>query len=600
MILDPDWTAHFANPLPLPTRIELGKKKILNVDIRQTEQWLGLTDADGAPLTTTVWGYGVNGKVGYPGPTFVATAGEPQVFVWRNQLPLGPHLLPVDTSTHQAMPTQAGMIPTVTHLHGGRVDSASDGLPEAWYTQGFAEVGPAFVSRFQTYSNDQQAGTLWYHDHALGLTRLNVYAGLAGFYILHDKNEVALVKAGVLPGGKYDVEMAIQDRSFTADGQLYIPAYADDPIPGTTETVADTLPEHYHGPYPTVVPEFFGDHILVNGMAWPKFGVEAGEYRMRVLNGSDSRFYVLQTDNPWVKVTMVGSDIGLLPQAVTVMDGDGVQEEGEQLVMAPGERMELVFDFGAVGGQSVVLRNHGPAFDPFKGMDGDALAGGIDSAQGYSVGEIMRFDVAAGPALNNASVEDGTVLDPTYQAILDSDADVVRKLGLFEQTDHHGRIMPMLGVAEESLDAAGNTVFGPLMWDDPTTERPLLGDTEIWEIHNFTEDAHPIHLHLVKFQVLGRHAMSFTDEDEDGVPDDVTGDGAVVAGEDTVIDPNGFVRIEDEGWQDTAWVAPGEVIRIAATFDIAGEYVWHCHVLSHEDNEMMRRFEVVDPMALAA
>ncbi|MBF0372440.1 MAG: multicopper oxidase domain-containing protein, partial [Alphaproteobacteria bacterium] len=126
------------------------------------------------------------------------------------------------------------------------------------------------------------------------------------------------------------------------------------------------------------------------------------------------------------------------------------------------------------------------------------------------------------------------------------------------------------------------------------------GDTEIWEIHNFTEDAHPIHLHLVEFQVLGRHAMSFTDQDEDGVPDDVTGDGAVVAGEDTFIDPNGFVRIEDEGWQDTAWVAPGEVIRIAATFDIAGEYVWHCHVLSHEDNEMMRRFEVVDPMALAA
>jgi spore coat protein A len=197
-----------------------------------------------------------------------------------------------------------------------------------------------------TYGNDQQAATLWYHDHALGITRLNVYAGLAGFYVLQDQNRLDLVKQGVLPSGNYDLGMAIQDRAFTADGQLYYPAYKNDPLPGTTDTVGDVVPQTFYDAFgedaPSAVPEFFGDTILVNGMAWPKLDVAAGDYEFRLLNGSDSRFYVLSVDNPNVGMYLVGTDGGLLKNVVTINDGDGIAEANEFLVLAPGDRVELV------------------------------------------------------------------------------------------------------------------------------------------------------------------------------------------------------------------------------------------------------------------
>jgi spore coat protein A, manganese oxidase len=179
------------------------------------------------------------------------------------------------------------------------------------------------------------------------------------------------------------------------------------------------------------------------------------------------------------------------------------------------------------------------------------------------------------------------------------DTALTRKLGLFEGEDEYGRVMPMLGLAEQGAEMSGHSVpFGPLMWDDPVTETPTLDTTEVWEIYNFTADAHPIHLHLTQFQVLERDQISFVDADGNGIPDNMRGDAAVTAGSNSAFDDvikTAQVSLTpmDFGWQDTAWVAPGQSMKIIAKFDLPGEFVWHCHILSHEDNEMMRPFVVV-------
>jgi spore coat protein A, manganese oxidase len=628
----------FENALPLPTRIDTWTRPHLNVQIRETEQFLGLYAEDGTPLTTTVWGYGTNASnTSYPGPTIVAYEGKQLNVQWQNFLPTTDHLLPVDTSIHLAdpvrRPLEKGYVPVVTHLHGGHTESASDGLPDAWYTQvggrggnGPAEVGSGYVKRVYTYDNDQEAAPLWYHDHALGLTRLNVYAGLAGFYLLQDEEKQALQAAGVLPGLDNTVEMAIQDRAFTADGQLYLPAYRDDPLPGTDMTVGDMVPEAFYtangDDAASIVPEFLGDVILVNGMAWPTHTVALGEAHFTILNGSDSRFYVLEFSDPNVRVTLVGVDGGLLPEAIEIADGNGVHDQtSEFFVIAPGDRVELVVDFSnLIDGSEVLLTNRGPAFEPFKGLvyETGELAGGAEAASlADPVGAIMKFVADAGKPTIDVSVEGGTTLSTSFRDLASLAPDNTRMLGLFEGEDEYGRINPLLGTAGSWEDGYGilhpdtmmpDGTFGPLNFHAPTTEIIQLGDLEHWEIFNFTPDAHPIHLHLVQYQVLEKLAFDFHDEDEDGVPDDTGEDGRIdygFASRGDVLDDPSFdiivfddaplsVRPEEQGWQDTVWVGPGEMIRIAAEFDRPGPYVWHCHILSHEDHEMMRPFEVVD------
>lgn len=611
-LLDPSTQKRFINDLPIPKVIDATKGGSYTLEIRETYQWLGLTDKNGSPLATTVWGFGQPGQdTSYPGPTILAHQGVPISVDWENELPIGDHLLPLDRSllteqAEQGLP--AGHIPTVVHLHGGHTDSSSDGLPDAWFTQNDAETGPAFQTGVAEYNNDQQAATLWYHDHVYGMTRLNVYAGMAGFYLLRDRNEDSLIDKHVLPGGDNEVGVAIQDRSFTSDGQLFYPAFADDPVPGTDVTVAEDLGPDFRGQYPTARPEFFGDVILANGMAWPKHDVDPGQYRVRLLNGSDSRFYVLRFSDSHVKATLVGTDGGLLPKAVTVMDGDGVQEQNEQIVLAPGDRADLVVDFSDchLRGEQVTLQNVGPAFDPFAGLNADgSLAEDLQAADPAKdpVGAVMRFDVADKAPIHNACLTDGTELNPGFRAFTAADADKTRKLGLFEGKDDEGRVEPVLGVAEATTDVDGNPVpFGPLDYDAPITETPRLGSTEVWEIYNFTADAHPIHLHQVQFQVLDKQHIHFDDANEDGIPDDTNGDKTITIGADTSAndvfllgdDP---LRPEETGWQDTAWVPPGEVMRIATTFDLPGDYVWHCHILSHEDHDMMRPYRVVEDAA---
>ena len=610
-LLDPNSEPKFVNDLPTPPVLDATSGGSYCLDIKQGKQWLGLVDANGNRLYTTIWGYALPGaQPTFPGPTILASKDVPEDITWKNLLPKNSEFLPVDLSIADPMVAKAiqdGYSPTVTHLHGGHNDATSDGYPDAWFTRQDAETGPNFVSNTDHYDNSQQAATLWYHDHVDTITRLDMYAGLSGFYNLSDPNERALRAAGVLPSGSYDINAALTDRSFTTDGQLYLPGGSpEDPIPGPGgDTVADELGPDFKGTYPSIVPEFFGDTILVNGMAWPKLDAQPTQYRLNLLDSSDSRFYVLKFDNPWVKVTLVGSDGGLLPKAKTIISGDGVNHPDQFLVMGPADRDDIVVDLSDphLHGQKVTLLNEGPAYDPFQGIGPDGkLANDITAATPADpVGQVMQFDITGTPAahLPTASVTDGTPLNTRYVDRSSVTPDHVRKLGLFEVKDAQGHVTPELGPAENTTDIDGNPVpFGPLPFSAPATETPKLGSTEEWDIYNFTEDAHPIHIHLTQFQVLGKEQISFKDANDDGIPDNVRGRPDLTAGsdpstDDVVTGANIPLRPEDLGLQDTVTVAPGTMVRVLGTFDKPGDYVWHCHIVSHEDNSMMRPLVVV-------
>jgi spore coat protein A len=604
-----DATSHpkFDNYLPvikdLGLRVDLTKGgEDIIVEMIEIRQSLGLT-TPGGYTDSKVWAYKFPGLTAtYPGATIVAKKNKKVFIEWQNNLPTTGHFLPVDASLHMAHPNSiatidgvrdwydAGNVPTVAHLHGGHTESASDGLPEAWFTQNFATTGNYFVKQRYQYDNKQQSATLWYHDHALGITRLNVYAGLAGFYLLRDDIEEKLIRQNTLPGGDYEIEIVVQDRMFDEAGELFWPAYPGDPAYGdfiTGEGVVlgppdfpdnpnnVTLPDPWvSGGGATALAEFFGDFILVNGSAWPKLNVEPRKYRFRLLNGSDSRFYVLEfrddedgngAPRPFMQI---GTDNGLLARPVPLT----------QLLIAPGERMDLVVDFTGLENSQIYLRNFGPD-DPY----GGGVPGvDFDVADVNSTGQIMRFDVNKpfDETIRNAKVKVQSRLRPNIMPLVQEGA--TRNLVLFEGSDEYGRLMPMLGTLAD----------GSLTWSDAITENPMKNDTEVWEVYNATGDAHPIHLHLVSFQIINRESFSGTVADKTQTAHngkDITG-GLL-----TVTSLGGDARDPEDnekGWKDTAVMLPGEVTRVIARFDLEGRYVWHCHILSHEDHEMMRPFYV--------
>lgn len=533
VLLDPSSQQKFVNPLPIPSVMQpvFPNGTYYEVSISQFTQYLGLKDANGDSLFTTVWGY--NGS--YPGPTIEARRFVPITVKWKNELtdnngdPL-PHLLPVDTTVHWAMPSNwpdCG-VPLVTHLHGGHVQPASDGNPDAWFTPGFAQTGPFFSQQIYSYPNDQGPATMWYHDHALGMTRLNVYAGLAGYYLLRDTWEDNLN----LPSGPYEIPIAIQDRMFTTDGQLYYPS----------------MPEESDQPNPSVLPEMFGDFILVNGKTWPVLNVEPRKYRFRFLNGSDSRFYKLFFGH-LISFVQIGTDGGLLNAPVTL----------NQLLLGPGERKDVIIDFSnpSLWGQTIILKNNARAPFPM----GEAV-------DPQTVGQIMAFRVDVPlNGIDNSVIP--AVLRPAPIPVLGT-PDNTRQLLLIETEDEFERLKPQLGTS----------ALGPLEWNDPITENPTLNALEEWQIINFTEDAHPIHLHLVNFQVVSRQKFNAT-QYEPGNPASLH-----------LIGQPKLPTADERGWKDTEVMYPGEVTRVRARFDVEGLYLWHCHILSHEDHEMMRPFYV--------
>ncbi|MGA7462154.1 MAG: multicopper oxidase domain-containing protein [Candidatus Korobacteraceae bacterium] len=436
---------------------------------------------------THFWSFGPS----VPGPTLEMRTGEDVLVEWANQLPQQ-HFLPIDYRLHGAEGNPQVRI--VSHLHGARVPADSDGFPEDWFVPG--------KSALYHYPNQQDAATLWYHDHAMGINRLNIYAGLFGVAIIRDKFEDGLN----LPSGKYEIPLAIFDRLITPDGQLYYPI-SDKP----------------RAPW---VPEVFGDAVLINGKLFPYLEVEPRKYRFRILNGSNSRFYYLAFQNG-LPIHQIGTDQGLLPAPATL----------KATQLAPGERADVVIDFSDSRGELLVLKN-------------DQIG-------------IMQFRVSQNKVSDTSSLP--KELRPVPK-IPESDATKTRLLTLDEYRSLAGQ--PVLLLLNGSY------------WHDPITEKPTLNSTEIWSFINPTDDTHPIHLHAVRFQILDRqHYEPWTYQTKQ---------------EFRFLGPRVPPDPFEAGWKDTAAAHSKMVTRIIVPFNAyAGKYVWHCHILEHEDNEMMRPYEIV-------
>jgi spore coat protein A len=566
-LLDPTKQPRFVNPLPNPLAPNaifrptgIDRKSglpLYDISAQQITHDAGLVDpATGARLRHTAWAYGTAQQPAqYPGYSFNLRSGNAVKVRYANALNgiSYPADVRVDQTLDWADPLNAGNpadvpytgpVPLVTHQHGGDTDFRSDGLPDAWATPGNQLTGRLFNPQY-TYDNSQEATQLWYHDHAVGVTRLNVYMGLAGHYFIRDANEDFLQ----LPKYPYEVPLLIQDRTFLSNGELFYAS--EDP----------TIPT---APNPTHLPENFGDTILVNGVAWPVLDVEPRKYRFRVLNGSDSRVYDMNLSNgmPFVQI---GSDLGLLnapvPQAV--------------LSVAPGERCDVVLDFAGMAGQTIILRNTGKAPYP-SGTAADPM----------TVGQLMALRVSlplSGVADRPLPANLRPLLGPV--AVLSHPART-RKILLFEGTDSRGRLQTMGGIVDNSRP----TLNGTLVFHDPITENPQVGDTEIWEFYNTTGDAHPIHMHLVDFRILSRQKFGGTitpKTNTDGSTGGVLDETSV-----TLLGKARTPGAEEAGKKDTAKMFPGEVTRVIARFKRPGEYLFHCHILSHEDHEMMRPYYV--------
>lgn len=431
----------FVNELPIPPVLKPRRKDQFHtyykVNMTEFKQSLHSELND-----TKVWGY----EGSYPGPTIEVESGEKVVIKWTNNLP-AKHLLPVDYTVHGAH-LDVPEVRTVVHVHGASVEPESDGYPEAWFTRGFKQVGPYFRKKVYQYDNNMQACTLWYHDHTLGITRLNIYAGLAGFYLIRDHRERLLN----LPCGQYEIPLIIQDKSFNEDGSLFYPRQPEKPVP-QLET--------------SIVPEFFGDTILANGKVWPFLNVEPRKYRFRLLNGSNSRFYRFKLDSGQL-IYQIGTDGGLMEYPI------GMKE----IILAPAERADVIIDFTNLEGKNIILKNDAPA--PFP-----------DGEPENVVDTVMEIRVTL-PLLSIDTSVIPSYMKP-FPKMSEQSASKERHLTLDEKTDKNGREIML-------LDGKG--------WGAPITEYPKVGSTEVWYLINLTDDSHPIHIHLIHFQVLERRAFN--------------------------------------------------------------------------------------------
>ncbi|BAZ31551.1 multicopper oxidase type 2 [Cylindrospermum sp. NIES-4074] len=555
-LLDPIIQPKFINSLPTPSKINATQGGTFNLEMKQTQQWLGLYGGAGADgkygtsddqrLNTTIWGYGLSGQtVTTPGPTFIAQKDVSAEVVWQNKLPQNGHLLPVDTQELHSGIKQAleqKFVPTVVHLHGGHTKSSSDGIPEAWFTQNYAYTGPDWVNITYSYENTQEAATLWYHDHTNMITRLNVYTGLAGFYLLRDSNENSLINNNVLPSGKYERELIIQDKQFTTSGQYFYPEMPNTNIPGVPSRTGA-----------------YGDFILVNGMAWPKLEVEPRKYRFRLLNGSDSRFYKLEFYNQAKKIYQIGTSQGFVNNPVAL----------NNFILSPSERIDVIVDFTGDAGKEFILRNYGPGADP--GTTGQIIKFVVN--QPLSSVPNATVDTKESDGLTT-KLRPNTLTTPTATS-------PTRQLALFQLRKANNQDLFLLGTLKD----------GSFKYDDPVTEKPQVNKTETWEIYNPTQYSHTIHLHLVAFQAINRQKFSGNIVTEE---DPVKGEVKQYLRNVTLLNSPQAVEPYEKGRKDAIVVNPNEVVRLVATFDKVGEYVWHCHVLIHEDMDMMRPIQVVN------
>jgi spore coat protein A len=645
--LDPALIPKFQTALLVPpvmpragTIRQPGGKNIdyYEISMKQVDQQ---TLPEGFP-ETTVWGYGATSAQSdrallihhAPSLTIEAMWRRPVRIKWMNELVdddgnFLPHLLPVDPTLHWANPPggsagrdsrptftetpgrYTGPVPMVTHVHGAvGVADDSDGYAEAWYLPDAPDVpagyakegtwysffagkassaygvdwGPGFAT-FQ-YPNENRASTIWYHDHTLGMTRLNVYAGPAGFYLIRGgPGDVVLDSRTGLPASlpgpaprendKFppnkpyrEIPIAIQDRSFDDDGSLFYPdtrAFFDG-------IVHDYIPDGEFSPIWN--PEFFGNTIMVNGNTWPFQTVERRRYRLRFLNGCQSRFLILDFGGiPGVEVWQIGNEGGFLAAPVNI-----TTDHGNRLLMGLAERADVIVDFGNVPVGRYVLANVGPD-EPFGGgIPGDDF----EVADPGTTGQILQFRVVAATGVDDSTPPRFLQL-PAITPL--PSATLTRQLALIEKADTGSDEgdEEIEGPVEALLGTVAEGVWTARKWMEPVSENPAVGATELWELYNTTADAHPMHIHEIAFEVLNREGLVLDDEGEEVVqPIELDGD---------VSAPEPW----ESGFKDTVIAYPGQVTRVKARFGTPGQFVWHCHIVEHEDNEMMRPYRIGPP-----
>ncbi|MCK5648220.1 MAG: multicopper oxidase domain-containing protein [Gammaproteobacteria bacterium] len=502
---------HFVDPLPKPRVFSpIVQGQVIdeyNVFMQQIQHEL---HSDIGPVTT-VWGYGDRDGVSSPGPTFEVSKGRTARVRWNNMLSADAneaHYLHQHYSVWDNIHGAVDNRKAVVHLHGGHIAAAVDGYPSD-------TILPTEFAEYD-YKIDQQAATLWYHDHALGNTRLNVYMGLAGFFLVTDAVEQQLIANGSLPSSEYDYPIVIQDRKIKKNGQLAYHTLFDD--------------------------SFFGDVAVVNGKAWPYLDVESGKYRFRLLNGSNSRVYNLQLGDGSIPFVQIGSDGGLLESP----------QEIYSLMLTPGERADVVIDFAYPGlnaGDDLVLINTQPS-RPMEEEDEDPLL------------ELMQFKI------HSANVMQNVVLPATLSSI--------------EKLSENDAVQERYFTLDDEYDAAigdSKWLINGLEFDD-IEEVVQNGAVEIWNWVNKSDMIHPMHIHLVQFQILGRYESVENSE------------GDLVPGADLGLDAG------ETGWKDTVRVGPKEIVRVIARFDGQSSgldhelFPYHCHIIEHEDHEMMRQFKL--------
>jgi spore coat protein A len=617
----------------------------------------------------------------YLAGVIVAKRGTPVVLTVRNLLP-NKHVLPVDP-TIMAGPNglTVGDLPLnriATHLHGGLTPWFSDGTPFQWFTP-TGKHGPSFmnVPGFPTfpgagsyyYPNDQSARLVWYHDHAIGLTRLNAYAGIASAYVIIDDFEIGLVSSGLLPD-LVGIPLIIQDKSFVPTnilsqdpgwkwgnpGDLWYPhEYEPNTFPGTIANPKGRWdlgsedgdpPAQGTMPLPpvSVAAEAFLDTTLVNGGVYPVATVPPKRVRFRILNGSQARFYHLnlypedlstpgeaKVGTPGPIMYQVGNEGGFLPavavhdntRPIPLVEPDTANPNGPfNLLLAPAERADVVIDFNGAAESSFILYADAPApfpggdprYDYFSGNEDQTASGGAPSTQagfGPNTRTLLKISVSTGVgdpidtptwlANMNAKLQenfasgnqpallynDGMPWQPKFPFV----GVVNRQLTLNEDFDEFGRLIQTMGTFTRNGTNNQGLPTWSLPYFAPTTENPSAGSTEVWQIMNLTGDTHPIHFHLVNVQLIQRQPFTGMPGDE-GVDWDYSGPP-------TPPDPN------ELGWKETVRMNPGEITTVIMRFDLPNlptaamrkavsprtggkEYVWHCHILEHEEHDMMR------------
>lgn len=509
---DPTTIQKFVDPLPIPkkarptTYYNREKKAFYSISMYETDHRFHRDFP-----STKVWGY--NGLC--PGPTIEVQKDTTVQVEWKNKLPTK-HLLPVDRTLHGT--TDTPEVRTVVHLHGAHVAAESDGHPDAWYTKDYQKTGAMFTRKVYEYTNHQPGGTLWYHDHTVGITRLNVYAGLAGFYLIRDQLEEQLN----LPKDEFEIPLMIQDKTFNEDGSLFYPDNATPPV---------------DNPVPSTPSFFFGNTIVVNGKIWPHLDVEPRKYRFRLLNASNVRPYQFSLSNGGT-FTQIGTELGLKQESAEI----------DSFTLEPAERIDIVIDFSKYEGQEITLQN---------------LLGGPNPDE--DMGSIMKFNVKL-PLSSPDTSEVPKELFP-YHPVNLSLAAKERTMQLDESVDRFGRVIHLLN---------------DRMWHDPTTEIVKKDTIEIWHFVNHFIFPHSMHIHLIHFEVIGRKKLADAQFDSDG---------------NYQFDPATLTPPEEYeiGLKDTVSATPNEVTTVAMHFrGHTGDYVWHCHLLEHEDNDMMRPLKIIE------